>query len=407
MKRLYVGFLLTLVTIGSTFAIDTVQFEVLQRFPNGEGDGEFRHHEAPGGGGNPTGPTGLDYENGTLYITDNLNNRIVQINDDGTWHLVQGDIRFPGEQLLATDRYLFDFGFGGSFQVFDLELKQLLSNGQMRAGFPEVSYYRRTLIAGDMILVEPAGSGGSEPRYFGFYIPDDFDGEMSEKMMGPDRTIEFLTEEYQGTERFVVDANGYVFWNGKLVAPYGKSFSQYYWDTDRPSEEWRQRVSQGNFIGWDNADNSYWSYGTSIVAVDSEGALAVELLGDNINWYGHSRFSVAPDGTLYCLSHNSDSDEFELMKLDPWWSTTTTNAAEPARARLLVPDRLAGTAVGLRSSATVVAPILAYTDNTTEVEILDRTEPQRIGVLNAPWYRVATADGTEGWVYGAFLEMQE
>jgi hypothetical protein len=41
------------------------------------------------------------------------------------------------------------------------------------------------------------------------------------------------------------------------------------------------------------------------------------------------------------------------------------------------------------------------------VAVREMTEPQRIGVLYAPWYRVANADGAEGWVYGYFLEMEE
>jgi hypothetical protein len=103
------------------------------------------------------------------------------------------------------------------------------------------------------------------------------------------------------------------------VAPYGDSFSSYHWGSKNPPEIWQKRADQGRFVGWDQYNNSYWSLGNSVVVISNAGEKVAEFIGENLNGWELSQFTVTPEGTLYCLSYNADRDEFELMKLDRFW----------------------------------------------------------------------------------------
>ncbi|WP_238565789.1 hypothetical protein, partial [Spirochaeta lutea] len=71
-------------------------------------------------------------------------------------------------------------------------------------------------------------------------------------MMNPEETIRFLKEDYQGTEKFTVDDEGYIFWDGKLVAPYGDSYYRYFYETKDNNPTLWNAMQQRGFIGWDN-----------------------------------------------------------------------------------------------------------------------------------------------------------
>jgi len=209
---------------------------------------------------------------------------------------------------------LFDFASSGEYRIYDLEKKQVFAKNRLSTG--DSSYFVRTIIAGDMLLVNIASSQAN-PEYYGFYIADNFEGKIT--MMNPDETIKFLTEEYRGTEKFTVQ-DGYIFWNGRLVAPYGPIYFQYYYGSRENNLTLWNAMQQRRFIGWDNMGNSYWdNAGRRVNVFTPSGKLIADFYGENVNPYEKSQFAVAPDGSLYCLSYNMDQDKFELMKLERFW----------------------------------------------------------------------------------------
>jgi len=47
-------------------------------------------------------------------------------------------------------------------------------------------------------------------------------------------------------------------------------------------------------------------------------------------------------------------------------------------------------------------------DSGDDVDIIDKTdEKMRIGNMNSPWYKVRTFFMYEGWVYGAYVDIDE
>ncbi|KGE73309.1 hypothetical protein [Spirochaeta lutea] len=313
-KKACVGFILFMILAHMVFALDPVKFEEISRFPNGSGEGEFRFHEFEGMGSNPSSPVGLVYVDEGFYITDNVNQRVVWIKDDGAWHVILTGI--DREKLIATPEYLFFFGYPGRYQVYELKAGHLLSDDTFLNRFEDASFYNRAIIAGDMLVIQPYG-GGSEPRYFGFHITEDFDGTIS--MMNPEETIRFLKEDYEGTEEFTVDEDGYIFWNRRLVAPYGYSYARYHWNTTRPTTEWQATILFSQFIGWDQNGNTYWNDHRRISVLSPGGESVAFFEATNLAESARSQFTVTPEGTLYVLSYNRDHDEFELMKLERFW----------------------------------------------------------------------------------------
>ncbi|KGE71202.1 hypothetical protein [Spirochaeta lutea] len=319
MKRVFSGVVLFFMVVSQILAIDPVRFEVLIRIPNGSGSGQLQYSSFEGMGPNPSTPRGFLELNGVFYVADYWAGRLMHFTIPGpVWGTLEEGVSV-GEQLLTNGKMLLMLETGGNFRLYGLDNYDVLSLGNFRTGYFTTdysTYYRSMIFAGDLILSQFPDSGG-RPQYHSFYTGKNFAGRFEYR--NPDQTIRFLKEDYDGTEEFTVDEDGYIFWNGRLVAPYGDSFSLYHWNTRSPAEIWQKRADQGSFIGWDADDNSYWNYSNSIVVLTSGGELVSEMLAENVAETARSQFTVTPEGTLYVLSYNRDRDEFELMKLDRFW----------------------------------------------------------------------------------------
>ncbi|WP_037547312.1 hypothetical protein, partial [Spirochaeta lutea] len=187
MRTIYTCAALLLFAVFQIYALDPIQFEVISRFPNGRGEGEFRFHEFEGMGSNPSSPKGLSFVDGVFYITDNVNQRVIRLEENGNhWGVLLNNLD-PGFNLIRQGRFLFDFASSGFYNVYNHDQQSLtVKNSRLSTG--DASYYMKTVIAGDMILVNTSPERGTEtPRYFGFHITEDFDGTIS--MMNPEETI--------------------------------------------------------------------------------------------------------------------------------------------------------------------------------------------------------------------------
>jgi hypothetical protein len=71
--------------------------------------------------------------------------------------------------------------------------------------------------------------------------------------------------------------------------------------------------------------------------------------------------------------------------------------------------------VHIRKAPSLDGKLLTYGNNRTffldsgdDVDIIDKTdEKMRIGNMNSPWYKVRTFQMYEGWVYGAYVDIDE
>jgi hypothetical protein len=179
----------------------------------------------------------------------------------------------------------------------------------------------------------------------------------------------------------------------------------------------------GGFIGVDADANHYVSERNRFTVYSHHGD-AIAVIDVNEFHKTSIRGTVDSRGNIYFMSSSPETGHV-LYRVRNTWAPIGTRQSESdglstaplseppdevdslMRGRLVAPDKLAAAEIGLRSAATIGLPAFAYVSSDSEVRVLDQSEPQQIGILSAPWYLVATADGTEGWVYGAFLEMAE
>ena len=64
--------------------------------------------------------------------------------------------------------------------------------------------------------------------------------------------------------------------------------------------------------------------------------------------------------------------------------------------------------VRIRKSPNLQSEHIGYLYKDQRVQIFDQTEnPMKIGEMESVWYKIRTEDGTEGWVYGFFIDIED
>ena len=300
----------------TVMAIEPVEFEVMYQYEMNMENNSF--------GYNPNGyeavaPSGLLAYNDSFYVWDSVEWQLVRIHPDGSLETVAENSRIHG-WIYTNGKYLFTAAGDTRIGVNDLDSGQnIVPSFMLSDDYPvsnqEISPVR--LAAIDNLIFSNSRSRSNQPQYHSFEIVDDFESPMVYRT--PEETVEYIQNEYDGEEDLRFDDDGYLFWGGRLVAPDGDSFGIYHWGSVNVPEVWRQRAMQGQFVGWDSDDNSYWSMGSAVVVVSSQGELVAEFFGENVNRSTKSQFTMTEDGTLYVLSYNGEGEQFELMKLERFW----------------------------------------------------------------------------------------
>ena len=78
-----------------------------------------------------------------------------------------------------------------------------------------------------------------------------------------------------------------------------------------------------------------------------------------------------------------------------------------AESENVVPGVVNDTNVRLREKPDLQGKQLQLLERNTRVEVLEETlAPMKVGAMEAVWYRVKLEDGTIGWMYGHFLELE-
>jgi hypothetical protein len=71
-----------------------------------------------------------------------------------------------------------------------------------------------------------------------------------------------------------------------------------------------------------------------------------------------------------------------------------------------VTGSLNDTEVRVRENANLEAPVLGKLSTGDKVDVMDRSgDKMKVGRMEDWWYKVRTAAGLEGWVYGAYLDL--
>jgi hypothetical protein len=109
--------------------------------------------------------------------------------------------------------------------------------------------------------------------------------------------------------------------------------------------------------------------------------------------FSYYAFDVSPKGNLLALAEK-----------DP----KTGRFRQWSIYRIILNGSTDENNVRLRKQPTTSGEIIAQLAKGTEVKVLDRTGTEEtISGLTSYWYKVRLSNGTEGWMFGAWLKIQE
>jgi hypothetical protein len=386
------------ISVNAIYGYESVYFNQLFQFTNGQEVNQFRNLEPKIGDVNHD-PKNIIVAPSGYYISDDANQRLIHVSREGEWSIVFEGSTF-GRSVQLYKNFLIVFG-RADYEVIDIVGKQLSAsdhyNLSIGSGGPN-----RIVIIGDMLLIQQTSRS---PEYLSFHFTDDFDGEIS--LMNPAQTISYLRNDYDGTEDFTVDERGYILWNGRVVSPEGRNFYRFFYQSPEDDPFLHNAMGQLTFIGWDPDGNSVWQLFRRIFILSNSGKLIADFIGENVNPTIKTRYAISENGTVYCLSFNAENDEFELLSLEPFWLGSSGAGSSELDSQnpqaTVINSRLR-----VRSLPSLEGEMLGMLEIGEAVTILEKSEQElNIGELTDFWYRIDNGNGLVGWAYGAFLNIED
>ena len=117
-----------------------------------------------------------------------------------------------------------------------------------------------------------------------------------------------------------------------------------------------------------------------------------------------------PNGTVWALAFDEitwSRGILYLYRFDSIAVDESSDASGGQSGRLATRVLGSDAVLPLRQSADRTSAVVAQVPGGTGVVVQETTEPVQIGILRAPWCRVITADGTEGWIIGYLVDLDE
>jgi hypothetical protein len=200
-----------------------------------------------------------------------------------------------------------------------------------------------------------------------------------------------------------IDVNDRLFLNTQLVTRDYKTFIDYFHERNGMVRKTGQSVSltveplslwadSMNFLGRDLAGNWYWGDNTGLAVFSPQGDLIDYFM---LDWEKHTigRPHVAPNGDLYYLGRSEE-----------WVSLyRVRNVWDRAFEVGVINDRN----VRVRKNPSTSTESIGQLDKGIQLAVVGQTkETQTIAGQSAPWLYVRLADGREGWVFGAFVDLE-
>lgn len=378
------------------------EMELVERFVSGDAISEFKTwfpiHEI-----GVNGPNGFCFtENGNIVFLDYLNNKI---------KIYSSEFEFIAQEDINIEPVLLNMYSDGNkiyvisnlqFFEYSEELKTSIHvKFTERQRFDEINYF----LFKDVLFISTNGniSAISQPQ------PDPLDNE---NLLIEGDDLEPIFDEVaieSSNLPFLQGMNSFLI-NGSMVS---RDFEEYYnyWynisgidsgDSYFTNEK-IDLLNVTNYLGQDSFGNEYWKIGRYRILVLNDGRFIDAFEYDS----SKSRIipAIHPKGDVYFLSF--DEVSIYLYKIpNTWapfdWQPSTEDASNNPTAKV--------TASGLRmrdNPITTNSTVVASLNQGTIVEILGQSATEEtIGGNTAYWFRIRTPEGLDGWVFGAFLEMQ-
>jgi len=400
-----VRFLATAILVFAlTPTLSSQSFELVKTFPIGTGSGELGVSNPNSSDQDPTSPEGLVWSRGNWWILDNVNKRLSLY--DHNWTILKAlDLGDPyhfnvlplNKGLVLWNGYGYMRTLGGvswipipytKVQPINLSLSQFTHLDQE---YTFLFQYKDVLIFQNL-----AKSAHSESAsYFGIR------GLATEKdepqtYLDDKQVRELLSDPTNTRYRFEGDA---LFDHDQIVSVDAKGLAQYFGQWSDPV--WTHGYINGPIA---LANGCYFALNNpyAIAICDEHGGPLVvkRLLIDPPDTITYSNLTPAPDGYLYQLRGDWANKETRLYRIGPFPEIKLDYHGTGGTVN---DDH-----VNLRESPTTRSAVVTQVDKGTPTRVLDKTtKPETIAGQTAVWYQVRLWDRTEGWVFGALLDVQK
>ncbi len=228
-------------------------------------------------------------------------------------------------------------------------------------------------------------------NYFGLIIPDNFDEDL--KYMNQDEIFAHIKGNWTGKDQFWIDQDRFILFGNRIITGDDDKFIEYF-DVDL-SFAW-------SLITVDKNNNYYWGDASRVLVFTKEGKLLRIIKTDAK--YPMSPPTIDPSGNIYYFYYNEETYSTDLYRIKNDWSTNTPDPYEAVNKTGTVTEFR----VRIRDNPSLYGKHIGYLTKNDRVEILSRTlEKMAIDDMNDYWYRIKRPDGTEGWTYGYFIQIEE
>jgi hypothetical protein len=111
--------------------------------------------------------------------------------------------------------------------------------------------------------------------------------------------------------------------------------------------------------------------------------------------------AVSPDGNVYFFDVDVPAKQFVLRRVvNTWW--------DELKLKSIFTGTVNDNRVRIRDKPNVQGQIIDYLYEDEVARVVDKTSNQElVSGVKAPWYKIVMPDGRQGWMFGAFLNVQQ
>jgi hypothetical protein len=382
-------------------SVREIQPEIVHTFASGSSGNSLGMNALAksSGADNDSGPRDLSVDYDFIYILDNVNNRIVKLSKKYQFIAsYESDCYglskiWLGPTYIVAGRNVFGAdSLKGIFYFANATDNPIVVRGLNEEDFHNSDNSDYDLISQINNILYFQNQRGA---YFGLRLSNMDDRSLPEFLKENDLRVEF---KKKSTSRF--DWNGeYFFDHGTLISASLNTVLKYF----------------NGLPGFDSSRYSFLNAASRLVPLPSEtyiffGSrdfyffdkngknLDSSIIPDQDRFFPTSQFVPAPDGYIYYLHSDFQNEKTLLYRIGPYPEIKLGYGGNSGT----INDNL----VNVRENHNLEAAVLCQLNRGSSVGIIDKTTlSEKINGQTSVWYKVRLWNRTEGWVFGAFLDV--
>lgn len=392
--------------------------EIIAQYSAGSGANEFKLTNSDWDYPIKLGPTNITVnESGEIFIFDYYNLRIVGLDNNFLFkdyiNINEGQVMRNALDFYIADDLLFSFEIDVCwFQANKFNGDSVISLGfrsqKTKGLIDDYNYYADK----DLIIVYK-----KDGQMIGVVNPENVNRDNIRKNTLNTKQLKDYIEK-NSLKKYYIDDDNNLFINGLFYTRKFDKFDKYWKNYYKINNMADGRYSiipktylKGYFhyVGMDSNHNIYFRHGSASIYIFNNKGVLIDLFKYDQDSNEENKTkrvispAIHPSGDLYFMTY-SNSKDCILIRYKNVWDPSGREAWYTEHSKTY--GTLTDNSVRVRKSPSLTGEktgFLLMKDQ--RVEILDQTESMIVGDMNAPWYKIRTEDGQEGWAYGFFIDV--